>query len=808
MNGRKAPHVRLRIHKATVHIAVNAATALMFVTSVIAAEPRAVSLEYASQRGSDGGAAHAGELVTVRGIATVGPKAFTARYALLYIQDDYAGLAIFTRDTSPAHLPQIRPGDIVETTGQISFHNGTVQVIPERIEVVGRDKVPRPLQIRAADLQNFRVAGRLVQIEGTIGDLVSRGGIFMTLSAENRAVVAAYITESQREKFEALRLKRGDLVSITGIASQHDIEAPYMSGWQIRPRTAADVVVLPPPLMNQRMVAAGALLLALIVVLSLLWGLVLRRRVRLATESLRQTVAVLKAQQQATPDGMLVLDGDENVRQFNDRFVEMWGLQGDVLTGSSFSDVLKHQLSSAADAAAYAALAAGDQRDDPHSSVFSADMVLTSGRIINAVRTPLPATATGLPNAGWLWSYRDITERELLRDQVERSARVAGLGRLAAGLAHEFNNVLMSIGPHAEILRRRHPAAAEAATKILSAVERGKKTTGEVLRLTRPVEITKKTISVATLMEAIESELRVTLDPGIEVRVRPPASPANVSVDPAQFSQVFINLALNAQQAMLSSGRIRIACEIVRGGTPGFRSLVKASDQAHFTFEDDGPGIPREVIDHVFEPLFTTRKRSGSGLGLAIAQRIVEAHGGTIFVESDPGRLTTFHLLLPASPAATDEVDVQTVPASEPAVNGRRILLVEDDAAVADALTVLLTAAGAQVQRVERGEDAVDAVMTAIPDVVLLDVDLPGIPGDEVYRQLRARWPFLPVIFTSGHCDSSDLREALGSDVAFLPKPYESATLYEEVAKACAAARMAGDMAGGRSPRESSLPRF
>ncbi len=366
----------------------------------------------------------------------------------------------------------------------------------------------------------------------------------------------------------------------------------------------------------------------------------------------------------------------------------------------------------------------------------------------------------------------DITERKQLADQLAQARRVSSLGRIAASIAHEFNNVLMGIQPNLEVVRRRAPGDLnEPISHMLHAVRRGKRITDEILRYTRPADPALQCVDVAAFFAGWERETRSVLGPGVRVSIDV-AEDIHVAADPHQVAQVVTNLAINARDAMAGrGGELRIAADVARSfGTFDF-GVVKTPDQyVHIQISDDGTGMTREQLGHVFEPLFTT-KPGGTGLGLAVSYQIVTRHGGKMFAQSEPGRGSTFHILLPAaSPLVRiDDAEEDTAP-----LPVRRILLVEDETCVAAGVQTLLELEGIRVTLVTTGAAALPAIEQHKPDAVVLDIGLPDMDGVDVYRRIAKRWPELPVLFSSGHADPNYLEEYLRKpNVALLVKPYD-----------------------------------
>jgi CheY-like chemotaxis protein len=341
-------------------------------------------------------------------------------------------------------------------------------------------------------------------------------------------------------------------------------------------------------------------------------------------------------------------------------------------------------------------------------------------------------------------------------------------------MAHEFNNVLMGIQPFAEVIRRGTASdekLQKAASQIISSVTRGKRVTQEILRFTQPSEPAFQSIVLADWLHQLLPELRAMIGQRVAIEVEAPSRPVSARCDPAQLQQVIMNLVLNARDAMPNGGTITLTIDdshdrqFTFGRVPDSMTLLAVRDM--------GSGMTAEVLQNIFEPLFTT-KRLGTGLGLALAQQVIARHGGSIHVESAPGKGTTFSILLQAAPTVT----VAPTEQPESAVRIRRVLLVEDELAVAEGIAALLEAEGMEVRTVHRGADAPDAVASFHPDAVILDLGLPDMNGQKVFTSLRRASPGLPVVFSSGHGDQAALAEEIeSSSVAFLRKPYDFHTL-------------------------------
>ena len=363
---------------------------------------------------------------------------------------------------------------------------------------------------------------------------------------------------------------------------------------------------------------------------------------------------------------------------------------------------------------------------------------------------------------GAVYVLDDVSERKRMELQIERANRVSSLGRVAATIAHEVNNVLMGIQPFAEVIRATgDEKVRRAAAQIIDSVGRGKRVTQEILRFTQESEPALKPIAVTEWLEQLATELRATLGERVRLELQLPPHPLWILGDRAQLHQVISNLVLNAADAMPDGGLVTITAS----GADDTTALVRVSDT--------GVGMPPHVLQNIFEPLFTT-KRTGTGLGLAVVQQIVARHHGTIQVESEPGHGTTFSITLPRSERGRVEEAASTQLASRV----RRVLLVEDEPLVAAGLREVLGFMGVDVFVCARGDEAIAAIESVTPDAVILDMRLPDMTGSEVYERLTAIRPGIPTLFSTGNGDESALKRYLAAEeVAFLHKPYDIDTL-------------------------------
>jgi two-component system cell cycle sensor histidine kinase/response regulator CckA len=370
---------------------------------------------------------------------------------------------------------------------------------------------------------------------------------------------------------------------------------------------------------------------------------------------------------------------------------------------------------------------------------------------------------------GLVVRLRDITERRRLEQELAQLHRLTSLGRLSAQVAHEFNNVLMGIQPAVDVMRRRmadQPELLPLLEAINVSISRGKRITTDVLKFGRPAQLTSTPVRPADLLSKVVDELRPMLNENVRVNLALSDTPLMLA-DPAQLSQVFMNLALNARDAMPSGGTLTIRASLAHGSESG-----SPQPFIHFAVSDTGTGIPDEDLSWIFEPLFTTKK-TGTGLGLSVVYQIVTLHGGRISVESQRGKGTTFDILIPAMAAGETPADeAEAVEPSRPEC--QRILIVDDEELVALGLRVSLEGHGFDVEVVGTGAEVMAAIDRFKPDVVVLDLSLPDADGREVYAEISSRFA-VPVLFSSGHAAEWEIGKLLTAPgTGFLMKPYST----------------------------------
>ena len=383
----------------------------------------------------------------------------------------------------------------------------------------------------------------------------------------------------------------------------------------------------------------------------------------------------------------------------------------------------------------------------------------------------------------------DITERKRLENQFHQAQKMEAVGQLAGGVAHDFNNLLTVICGYSEVLLGLLPApdpTSEMIQEILKAGERAAGLTRQLLAFSRKQIIQPKVVDLNTLVADVSKLLRRMIGEDVSLVTVLAPRLGRVKADPGQIEQVFMNLAVNARDAMPQGGKLTIetANAELDQSYKKFRPEVATGRYVQLTISDSGCGMSEDVKARLFEPFFSTKEPGkGTGLGLATVYGIVKQSGGYIYVYSELGRGTTFKIYLPliddAVPSGKSHAD------SKPMLKGDEvILLVEDEDTVRSFARYTLQMQGYTVLEASEGEAALRIAEQHPGKIHLLltDVVMPRMGGRQVAEQLVQARPGIKVLYLSGYTDDAVVRHGiLEAEVAFLQKPFTPSTLIQKV---------------------------
>ncbi|MBU5635144.1 PocR ligand-binding domain-containing protein [Geomonas sp. Red69] len=407
-----------------------------------------------------------------------------------------------------------------------------------------------------------------------------------------------------------------------------------------------------------------------------------------------------------------------------------------------------------------------------------------SGRTVWHSDTLAPLRNAAGEIVGVIATVRDITERKQTEEQLRQALKMESVGRLAGGVAHDFNNMLTVIMGQAQLAQMKITPGHELwqpLEQIATAAQRSSQITRQLLAFSRKEIIDPRPIDLNQLVAVTQKTLLRLIEESIILNFRPGADLWSVKMDPSQVDQILVNLAVNARDAMPDGGVLSIhtdnvhlsqkSCQYLRDSVPG--------DYVQLVVSDTGVGMGEEVLEHVFEPFYTTKGiGKGTGLGLATVYGIVRQNGGFINVYSEAGHGTSFKIYLPRSSGAA--------PAEAPKrctdvrIGTGTVLLVEDNDMVRTVTRSYLEELGYHVIVADTPQAGID-ICTGREnriDLVLTDVIMPGMSGNDMVQEIKASFPEVKVLFMSGYTADLVARSGVVEEgMHFIQKPFDISTL-------------------------------
>ncbi len=398
--------------------------------------------------------------------------------------------------------------------------------------------------------------------------------------------------------------------------------------------------------------------------------------------------------------------------------------------------------------------------------------------------------ATG--SAGRLFGvFQDITERRVIEERLRHGEKLDAIGQLAGGIAHDFNNMLSGILGYADLLLHDLPPGScrQLTEKIVTAAQRSAEVARKLLVIARKEKVKHGPCDLHQILRDVISLLGHTFDKRIIVTTELGAARATTFGDQSQLHNVFLNLALNARDAMPNGGHLVICTKEIRitnGLQMPASSPLTPGKYIVVTMTDSGSGMTDEVRRHLFEPFYTTKEPGkGTGLGLTVVLSTITQHQGAVTVDSSPGKGTTFTVYLPfVSGVELTPAELAAAVTVTPAAKGT-VLVVDDEEIVRKLTTQMMKKLGYQVETCEDGLAAVEFCAEHGDRLqgVILDIAMPRMNGRDAFVEMRKRHPGLPVLFCSGYLMDTDLSDLMAQPkVGFLAKPFRQAELAAAVA--------------------------
>jgi len=510
-----------------------------------------------------------------------------------------------------------------------------------------------------------------------------------------------------------------------------------------------------------------------------------RSQARRIVRRLEEDEARLRAITRVLPDLMMVLDEDG-------RYVELYTADEsrlvaprDLMLGRTVFDCLP------ADSARF--IFATMRRALETTTVITVEYPLE----VQAGRLWLEARVTAMDQQiegrrCVVWVSRDITERRRQEENQRQSQKLESLGVLAGGIAHDFNNLLMVLQGNLNLIQMYLPKDSWAATylpRTEEAIRKASELAGQMLAYSGRAAYHIQTTDLFQVLEEMKTNLRSMIPGQVELDIRHMEDLPQVRCDRGQFRQMLLNLVINAGEAIgKREGRITLSTGMVDLDEAYIRQNL--SNQAlepgpHATLEvsDTGCGMEPELLRQIFDPFFTT-KRTGRGLGLSTTLGILRGHRAGILVWTQPGQGSIFKLFLPVQP---EPAKPQIAAGSQCgfAATKRRVLLVDDEREVRETIRGMLELLGVDVSEAPDGHRALELLKSEPRriDIVLLDLTMPRMNGNETFRAIRALCPAMPVVFSSGY-SLQDIAVSPTQDptVGFVQKPYTLKQLQQVLA--------------------------
>lgn len=504
-----------------------------------------------------------------------------------------------------------------------------------------------------------------------------------------------------------------------------------------------------------------------------------------ALEALRKSEEWVRLVADTVPVLIGYVDREQRYQFVNKRFEEWFGRSREEIMGSNPKEVVGREV---------AAVTRKKVRQALSGRMVAQEFRhrLPDGRTIDVHTSFVPRLAENGEVLGYFLLAQDVTERRQAEAMLRQAQKMKAVGQLTGGLAHDFNNLLTVIIGNLDLLRDQFAADETIEPLVapaLGAARRGANLVKHLLAFSRKQPLQPRITDVNLLISNMTELLRRSLGAAIEVEIALAERPCYVVADPNQMENALLNLAINARDAMPEGGTLKIAVQrhTLDEDAVAADPEMRPGDCVMLVVSDSGAGMPAEVVERAFEPFFTTKEGGrGSGLGLSMVYGFVRQSGGQISIDSEPGRGTRLHLLLPlaeAQPAAADaEASQSAVPTGV-----ERVLVVEDDPHVRSFAVRVLGSLGYAIAEAADGAAALAMLEESkegnAPDLVLTDVVMPRGPnGVEVAQRVRELCPKARLLFMSGYPDEVMSRDAaLARTVDFIAKPFQKNDLAQAV---------------------------
>ncbi|MCB0208066.1 MAG: response regulator [Anaerolineae bacterium] len=502
-------------------------------------------------------------------------------------------------------------------------------------------------------------------------------------------------------------------------------------------------------------------------------------------QKMRFQKTLLECIHEATLDSILVISESKEWLYYNQRFLDMFDFSEELLQKNSSIDALDWIKSKIIDTDWV--IIETEEIYAGHNLESRDEIRLVDGRVIERYTAPVKSNEGTY--FGRVWYCRDVTARKQLEAQLRQAQKMEAMGQLAAGVAHNFNNMLTAImgytglalaGLHADHM------VTEDLRSIQQSAQRAADLTRQLLTFSRDQEIEPQMTNLNELVRNMDFMLRQLIPEMITLKMKLNPALGRVQIDSNQIEQLIVNLVVNACDAMPDGGKLTIETNnfILKATANDYLFELSPGHYVLLSVTDTGIGMDREILNRIFEPFFTTKEVGrGTGLGLAMGFGIVEQHEGAIKVKSAPGQGTTFEIYLPCVDACPEDPNSQFD--GDDKHHPETILLVEDEEYVRTLIARLLGRQGYRVFSAVDGQQAFELLQEQPDlsiDLMVTDVIMPKMSGDELAKRLIIKNPDLKILFISGYSDAVIARQGLQLGYAsFLQKPFEPDVLIRKI---------------------------
>jgi two-component system cell cycle sensor histidine kinase/response regulator CckA len=507
-----------------------------------------------------------------------------------------------------------------------------------------------------------------------------------------------------------------------------------------------------------------------------------------AEELLRQSANAWAATFDAMADAIILLDMNSEIVQCNAAFKALVGRKQEEIIGRKCHEVIQGGVRGAMDECPFVKMTASGKRESME--------IPLKGKTFEVMTDPI-LDEKGV-QTGSVHILADITSRKklekekaLVEEELRQAMKMEAIGRLAGGVAHDFNNMLSGIMGNAEFLQMKlagDPETAEYADKIISATQHAASLTSQLLAFARKGIYRQVPLDLHKLVSDTAEILANTIDRRIRIELDLKANPSIIRGDPSQLESALMNLSLNARDAMPDGGRLRYSTEAVELDHEQLHTnqlKLPTGRYIRVQVSDTGIGMPPEVQRRLFEPFFTTKAPGkGTGLGLAGVYGTVMSHGGSIQFTSEAGRGSTFTLYLPLALGA--ELVPLEMKKVKNQVEGGTVLLIDDEPAILDIAQQILQTRGYTVHVYRSSREALEFFhgRHGEIDLVILDMIMPEMDGRSVFDQMKQIDPCVRVLLSSGYSMNGDAADMMREGACgFMQKPFRMAELTGKVSE-------------------------